>query len=54
MQGRDGVKRFLNEDAAILEKLGKEVRAAIGMDNAAENGVSGNGVAKEDASAKKK
>ncbi len=54
MQGRDGVKRFLNEDAAILEKLGKEVRAAIGMDNGAENGVSGNGVAKEDASAKKK
>lgn len=54
MQGRDGVKRFLNEDAAILEKLGKEVRAAIGMDNGAENGVSGNGIAKEDASAKKK
>lgn len=54
MQGRDGVKRFLQEDAAILEKLGKEVRAAIGMDNGAENGVSGNGIAKEDASAKKK
>lgn len=54
MQGRDGVKRFLNEDAAILEKLGKEVRAAIGMDNGAENGASGNGIAKEDASAKKK
>lgn len=54
MQGRDGVKRFLNEEAAILEKLGKEVRAAIGMDNGADNVVSGNGIAKEDASAKKK
>ena len=54
MQGRDGVKRFLQDDAVILEKLGKEVRAAIGMDNGAENGVSGNGIAKEDASAKKK
>ncbi len=54
MQGRDGVKRFLQDDAVILEKLGKEVRAAIGMDNGAENGVSGNGIAKEDASVKKK
>ena len=54
MQGRDGVKRFLQDDSVILEKLGKEVRAAIGMDNGAENGVSGNGIAKEDASVKKK
>lgn len=54
MQGRDGVKRFLQDDAVILEKLGKEVRAAIGMDNGAENGVSGSGIAKEDASVKKK
>lgn len=54
MQGRDGVKRFLQEDAAILEKLGKEVRAAIGMDTGPDNVVAGNGVAKEEASTKKK
>ncbi len=54
MQGRDGVKRFLLDDPAILEKLGKEVRAAVGIDVASENGTAGNGVANAEASAKKK
>jgi recombination protein RecA len=54
MQGRDGVKRFLQEEPVILEKLGKEVRAAIGMDNGPDKVVAGNGVAKEEVSAKKK
>lgn len=51
MQGRDGVKRFLLEDSASLEKLSKEVRSAIGMDTGTEEQT--NGVAKEESSKKK-
>lgn len=54
MQGRDGVKKFLADEPAILEKLGKEVRAAIGMDAGTDNGTAENGQAKEEAAARKK
>ena len=54
MQGRDGVKRFLLDDTAILEKLGKEVRAAIGIETPSENVNAGDGAANGEASAKKK
>ncbi|MBX7041467.1 MAG: recombinase RecA [Ignavibacteria bacterium] len=54
MQGRDGVKRFLAEEPAVLEKLGREVRAAIGMDVSSDNGPAENGAPKEEASGRKK
>ncbi len=53
MQGRDGVKKFLNEETQILQKLQGEVRAAIGVEPAAENGAAANGVAVETAAKKK-
>ncbi len=54
MQGRDGVKRFLAEEPAVLDKLGREVRAAIGMDVSTENGPAENGSPKEEASGRRK
>lgn len=54
MQGRDGVKRFLAEEPAVLEKLGREVRAAIGMDVSSDNAPAENGAPKEEASGRRK
>lgn len=54
MQGRDGVKRFLAEESAVLEKLGREVRAAIGMDVSSDNAPAENGAPKEEASGRRK
>ncbi len=52
MQGRDGVKKFLQEDREALKKLFSEVKASIGMIDASEN--STNGSVKKEEPVKKK
>ncbi len=54
MQGRDGVKKLLQDDRELLKKLFNEVRAAIGMSDTLENAMNGKEPKKEEATAKKK
>lgn len=57
MQGRDGVKKFLQEDRELLKKLYKEVRTAVGMTDEHEgsnNSVPSKENKKEESNAKKK
>jgi len=55
MQGRDGVKKLLNEDKELLKKLFKEVKTAIGItSDASENSTNEKETKKEEAAAKKK
>lgn len=57
MQGRDGVKKFLQEDRELLKKLYKEVRTAVGMTDEHEgsnNSVPSKENKKEESTAKKK
>lgn len=54
MQGRDGVKKLLQDDRELLKKLFNEVRAAIGMSDTLENVTNGKEPKKEEATAKKK
>lgn len=53
MQGRDGVKKFLQEDRESLKKLYAEVRASIGIADIPENSTNGKEVKKEEAVKKK-
>ena len=48
MQGRDGVKKFLQDDREALKKLYNEVRASIGMTDLPENSTNGKEVKKEE------
>ncbi len=58
MQGRDGVKKFLQDDRDLLKKLFHEVRVATGMTEASENSnnnsVPSKETKKEETTAKKK
>ncbi|MEP7146627.1 MAG: recombinase RecA [bacterium] len=54
MQGRDGVKKLLQDDRELLKKLFNEVRAAIGMSDVMENTANGKEPRKDEALAKKK
>lgn len=54
MQGRDGVKKLLQDDRELLKKLFNEVRSAIGMSDVLENVTNGKEPKKEEALAKKK
>ncbi|MEO8665404.1 MAG: recombinase RecA [Ignavibacteria bacterium] len=54
MQGRDGVKKLLQDDRDLLKKLFNEVRAAIGMSDVLENATNGKETKKEEALVKKK
>jgi recombination protein RecA len=55
MQGRDGVKKILQEDREVLKKLYSEVRTAVGITtNGQANGEQDPEVKKETASSKKK
>jgi len=55
MQGRDGVKKLLNEDKELLKKLFKEVKTAIGITSeVSENSTNEKETKKEEAAAKKK
>jgi len=53
MQGRDGVKKFLQEDRESLKKLYAEVRASIGIADIPENSTNGKEVKKEEIIKKK-
>ena len=53
MQGRDGVKKFLQEDREALKKLYAEVRASIGIADIPENSTNGKEVKKEEVVKKK-
>jgi recombination protein RecA len=55
MQGRDGVKKLLQDDRELLKLLYKEVRAAIGITNGvAENSTDDKDTLKEETVTKKK
>jgi recombination protein RecA len=53
MQGRDGVKAALIENTKLADKLGNEVRTAMGIEPHVEISEGGNGKTKEKASDKK-
>ncbi len=53
MQGRDGVKKLLQEDRELLKKLFNEVRASIGMSDVLENSTNGKDTRKEEPVKKK-
>lgn len=53
MQGRDGVKKLLQEDREVLKKLFNEVKASVGMAEVSENSTNGSPVKKEEAAKKK-
>ncbi|MDZ4712771.1 MAG: recombinase RecA [bacterium] len=53
MQGRDGVKKFLQEDRAALKKLFAEVKALLGIDDTPEPSANGKESKKEELAKKK-
>ncbi|MBS1516737.1 MAG: recombinase RecA [Bacteroidetes bacterium] len=54
MQGRDGVKKFLQEDRKTLAKLYNEVKALLGINDDSEEPTNGKAPASEEVTAKKK